>query len=190
VKRCAVLIAALLLAGCGSSPKSRFYTLGSSEPPAKIGAPAYIVTVGPVTVPDSVDRPQMVLRLSTTEVTLAEQARWAEPLKSSIPRVIAANLAHDLDSARVAVYGKGVWEDADYRVMVDIERFDATPGDAIVIEASWKVRRTKHTEGWTGRSVLRESAPGRDVDAMVGAYTRALASLSADIAQVIRSSAK
>ena len=54
----------------------------------------YGVAIGPVYVPDSVDRPQFVLRTPGAEVRIAEQVRWAEPLKEGIARAVATNLAH------------------------------------------------------------------------------------------------
>jgi uncharacterized lipoprotein YmbA len=57
------------------------------------GGLSYRVGVGPVTVPAAVDRPQIVLRVDANRVALQEQSRWAEPLKESIPRVVASNLA-------------------------------------------------------------------------------------------------
>jgi len=59
----AVALALAALCGCASSPKSDFYTLSSvapqtSNPPA---APIAVL-IGVVTVPDLVDRPQIVVR--------------------------------------------------------------------------------------------------------------------------------
>jgi hypothetical protein len=49
------------LAGCGRSPKKRFYTLGAGAAPARVEASAsYSIAVGPVTIPAIVDRPQLV----------------------------------------------------------------------------------------------------------------------------------
>jgi hypothetical protein len=41
-----------------------------------------------VTVPDVVDRPQFVTRAGLNQVTINEFARWGEPLKGEIARVI------------------------------------------------------------------------------------------------------
>lgn len=186
MKRFALGMAAALLAACGSSPRPQFYTLQSGEYSGSTAAAAFTVSVGPVSVPESVDRPQLVVRLGANEVALAEQARWAEPLTSSIPRVIANNVARDLGNARVAAQSTGMVDDADYRIRVDIERFDSRPGDAVVIEAAWLVRPAKGAGTWTGRSLLREDAPGKEYDVLVAAHSRALAALSAEIAHALR----
>ena len=76
------------LAGCSRSPQITFYTL---EPgvQSEVTAPttaAPSVSVGPVTLPDMVDRPQLVVRVAATRMDILEAHRWAEPLKSEIPR--------------------------------------------------------------------------------------------------------
>jgi len=92
VTRYGIAMAALCVAaaaGCGSTPKAHFYTL--SAVPAAAGATApsatagYGVAVGPITVPEAVDRPQIVVRLSPSQVEISELHRWAAPLKSEIP---------------------------------------------------------------------------------------------------------
>jgi uncharacterized protein len=192
--RCAaLLLMAAVAAGCASS-KSQFYTLSAkgAAAPATAGvgagaapaAAAYSVAVGPVSVPEIVDRPQFVVRLAANQVELAEQARWAEPLKSAIPRVIAANLAEILGDARISASSAG----ADYRVLVDIQRFESAPGDGVTIEALWSVRPAKGVAPRSGRSLVREAAAGREYDALAAAHSAALAALSRDIAEAIHAS--
>jgi hypothetical protein len=115
------------LAGCGISPKERFYTLGAGAAPARVEASAsYSIAVGPVTIPAIVDRPQLVLRTGANRVMLAEQSRWAEPLKDSIARVIAGDLAQLLHDARVSAHPQGMTNEVDYRVLIDVQRFESS----------------------------------------------------------------
>jgi hypothetical protein len=105
--RVALAATLLLLSACslGTSPPERFFTLASEAPaaaPASATVAAYLVVVGPVTIPEIVDRPQLVTSAGANRVEIAEQARWAAPLKSEIPRVIADHLARQLDGARTA----------------------------------------------------------------------------------------
>jgi len=149
-----------MLAGCASSPPTRFYMLSAPEQPA--AKAVYSVAVGPVTVPEIVDRPQFVLRSAANEVTITEQTRWAGSLQNEIPRVIAANLAQSLGDTQVWVYSKGAGSEADYRVTVDIQRFESVLGQAATVEAQWTVRVAKDKTGAlrSGRSVVREPAQG------------------------------
>jgi len=181
-----LILAASMLAACGSSPTPRFFVLSAPEQPA--AKAVYSVAVGPVTVPEIVDRPQLVLRTGANEVTIAEQTRWAESLKSRIPRVIAANLAQSLGDAYVSAYPQGTGGEADYRVAVDIQRFESALGEAATVEALWTVSPATGKSGaaGSGRSLVREPTQGKDYDALVAAHGRALASISRDIAEAIR----
>jgi uncharacterized protein len=186
INRLLPILALAALAGCGSAPKDSFYTLGGDATPARSqSVAAYSVAVGPVSVPDMVDRPQLVLRAAANQVTLAEQSRWAEPLRTAIPRVVAGNLAQELPDARLSVYPQAASDGADLRVWIDIRRFDSTPGEGVLVEALWTVRAKDDAR--SGGSVVREPALGKDHEALVGAHTRALAAVSRDIAEAIHS---
>ena len=191
-----LLVAAPLaatLVGCSSAPPVAFYTL--TEIPLTTGiskTTVYEILVGPVTLPETLDRPQLVTRVTDTRVNVLEQQRWAAPLKSEVPRVLAANLNQLLPDAAVTVEpqpstGRPLW-----RVAVEIQRFDATPGSDVTIEALWSIQAGAGTEPKVGYSVLREPVSGPGYDALVAAHTGAITALSREIAaavQVLRSSA-
>ena len=180
-----IVVATALGAGCASTPP-QFYTLSGNGTAAGTAAPAsaaaYSVSVGPVSVPDIVDRPQFVVRLAANQVELAEHARWAEPLKTAIPSVIAENLAHSLGDARVSASST----DSDYKVLIDVQRFESVRGDAVTIDALWSVRPPKGAAARPGRSVVSEAVAGKDYQGLAAAHSKALAVLSNDIAQAIR----
>jgi uncharacterized lipoprotein YmbA len=185
----AALLATPVLFGCGSSPKSAFYTLSAGTAPMQASAtPPLSVAIGPVTVPHMVDRPQIVLRASMNQITISEFARWSAPLKDEIPRVIADNLTERLRGAYVSTYPQAGSADADYLVTIDVRRFDSALGDAATVEVLWTVRPPKG-EVKAGRSVAREPTRGTDYDALVSAHGRALAAVSNDIADAILASA-
>lgn len=179
---------AVALSGCGS-PQVHFYTLSSTATPAAGEAqPATAIPsigLGPITLPDVVDRPQFVLRTGANKVLIAEEYRWAEPLKSEIPRVIAENLSKLLVVKQVWSYPQSAAETAEVRVLVDVQRFDSAPDEAVTIDASWTVQR-KPGEPISGRSLVREAASGSGHDVLAAAHSRALATVSRDIAAAIR----
>jgi uncharacterized lipoprotein YmbA len=183
--RLAALLAAAALAGCGSSPKASFYTLSGATPQQAPAPAPFSVAIGAVTVPDVVDRPQFVTRSGANQVTMDEFARWAEPLKGEIPRVIADNLTGLLDGARVSVYPQSANPDADYQVTLDVQRFDSTLGEAATVEVLWTVRPAKGGPR-SGRSVAREATAGAGYDALAAAHSRALMAVSRDIAAAVR----
>ena len=186
----AVFLVCAMLVGCGSSPPTHFYTLSAetlvSNGSAENSAAGYSVSVGPVTLPEMVDRPQLVVRVGANQVALVEEHRWAEPLKGEIPRVIAENLSQQLGTQRVATFSQNAVRDAEYRVLVDIQRFDSMIGQTVMIDASWTVRRVPDGQPRMGRSLVRESTAGGGYDALVEAHSRALARVSRDIADAVR----
>ena len=106
-----IVLAIMLLTACAR--RSRSASSRSMHPSRRPRRPARrSIAVTSVAVPDLVDRPQIVVRMGPNQVGIGEQARWAEPLKSAIARVVAANLATALNG-RVAPQRAG---DADYRV--------------------------------------------------------------------------
>jgi uncharacterized lipoprotein YmbA len=181
----AVLTAAAL-AACSSSPTASFYTLGAAAP--RVGAHTVrpiSVVVASVTVPELVDRPQFVVRLSDNQVKLDEFARWADPVKSQIPRVVVADLAALLPGARVSVYPQEGDAGAAYRVRIELQRFDGAPGDGAIVEALWSVSPPTGGALMSGRTVAHEPAAGPGYEALTAAYSAGLGAISQDIAAAI-----
>jgi len=180
-----------VLVGCGSSPEPRFYTLSAGGITAsdrnEKAVAEYSVAVGPVTLPEIVDRPQLVIRIGVNQVAVLDDHRWAEPLRNEIARVVAEDLAQLLGARRVVTYPQHGSQEAEYQVLLDIQRFESTLGQAVMIDALWAVRRVPDGQPKTGRSLVRESTGGEGYDALVAAHSRALATVSLDIAEAIRS---
>jgi uncharacterized lipoprotein YmbA len=187
----ALLLTISSLSGCLGSPRETYYTLSASTAvtgaTSASGESAYSIAVGPITLPEVVDRPQLVLRVGPNEVTFVELHRWAGSLKTEIPRIIADNLAGELNVKRVAAYPQSAGDNADYRVLIDIQRFDSTLGESVTIDALWTVKRVSDGVLRTGRSTARESGGGGTYDALAAAHSRALATISREIAEAIRS---
>jgi uncharacterized lipoprotein YmbA len=180
------LLVAAALAGCGSSPKVNFYSLGPDAASMRTDAKhAYTVAIGAVTVPDDVDRPQIVTRTGANRLAINEFERWAGPLQGQIARTIADNLTPLLPGAGVLVYPQGSGTGVDYRVLVEVQRFDSAPGDAATVEILWQIRPAKGAPA-SGRSAVREPVQGAGYDALVAAHSRALAAVSRDIAKAIQ----
>jgi uncharacterized lipoprotein YmbA len=186
----ALLLATFALVGCGSPPRDRYYTLSANvgaQPVAQDAAAKYGVVIGPVTIPEVIDRPQMVVLMADSQVSMAEQSRWAEPLAGGISRVVADNLVNLLPDARVSAFAQSRTVVADYRVLVDVQHFDATIGEGVRDEFLWVVRAA-NKEGVTrsGRTIAREEAKSGEYAELVAAHNRALEMLSRDIAVAIQ----
>jgi uncharacterized lipoprotein YmbA len=180
-------LALLLLAGC-SSPRVTFYTLSPVVTP-ETATPAVTldsVIIGPLVLPDLYDQPQLVVRVAANRVEIMETHRWAAPLKNEIPRILAEDLAVLLKPTRVATYPQNSGLDVEYRVQIDIQRYEMTAGQGVALDALWSVRRTAGGAAKTGRSVVSEPVAASGYDALVAAQSRALGTVSRDLAQALR----
>jgi uncharacterized lipoprotein YmbA len=185
------LILAVAGAGLGGckSPATSFYTLSPDRTLASSGATRSVAAViGPVTIPDIVDRPQIVTRLGDNEVEVNEFARWAQPLNGDIGRVIAANLAVLLNSPQISVFDVTHDPLAVWHVRIDVMRFESAPGRDVTVDVLWAVRPPGKGRAVTGRSVAREAVSGPGFEPLVAAHDRALASVSRDIASALQAS--
>ena len=181
----AVALLVALAVAC-ASPMSRFYTLSAANAPAAASSTLSIV-VGPVSVPAVVDRPQIVVTTSPNQVRPEEFNRWASPLQNAIARVVAENLVALLGTPRVILSSQTLGADADYRAAIEVQRFESAQGEAATLDAVWTVIRTKDGKSQTGRTTVREATSDKSYDALAAAHSRALARLSQDIADGVRS---
>lgn len=176
----------LLLAACGSTPKETFYTLSPSPGPLPPGSPSSVsVYVGPVSVPDAVDRTPMVLRTGPTQVEIDDLHRWAEPLKTGIPRALAEMLMRALGTPRVLAGRQSSVSAVDFRVAVDVQRFDSSLTEGATLDAAWTVTPAQGPPR-SGRTFAREPLPSRDHAGIAAAHARALERLAADLAGAMK----
>jgi uncharacterized lipoprotein YmbA len=178
---------AILASGCSTAP-SRFYTLDSTAAPGTAPATRISVVVGPVSVPDTVDRPEFVVQVASNQVDVEEFNRWAAPLGDGIARAVAGDLSTLLGTPDVAVGPMGNFAPT-YRVTIDVQRFDSIQGQAAYIDAMWTVHDIKNGKTRSGRTVAREPVQGDGFAALAAAHSRALAKVSDDIAAAIRTEA-
>jgi uncharacterized lipoprotein YmbA len=173
----------LVTNGCASAP-ARFYTLGAA-PTAAAASSNLSVAVGPVSIPAAVDRPQIVVAMGPNQVRLDEFNRWDAPLQNAIARVVAENLVALLGTPRVALSPQTLIT-PDFRVAIEVQRFESALGEAATFDAVWTVSRAKDGRSQTGRTTAREPTAERSYEALAAAHSRAVARLSQDIADAVR----
>lgn len=177
---------AMLLAGCASTRPSQYYALSSSAIPAGATMANISISVGPVSIPASVDRPQIVVRNGPNQVSLAEFDRWASPLKSDIARVIADNLATVLGTPQVSVFPQSSAAEATYRARIDVLRLESELGKGVTLDVLWTVSSGTKCPSRSGRTTLTEPVQGDGYAELVAAHSRALGRLSGEIAATVR----
>ena len=183
----AIASVAAFAAGCASSP-SKFYNLSSTAKGEDKSVANYAVAVGPVSIPVEVDRPQLTVQVAPNRVSIDEFNRWSEPLGGNISRVIAGDLAALLGTPRVVAVPLANF-DPEYRVTIDIQKFESVPGKSAQVEAVWVVRKSSGGIPVSGRTAVTEPVAEGGFEALAAAHSRALGKVSADIAAAIRKEA-
>lgn len=182
----------MLLGGCASTQPTNFYVLSSlsgSEANKQAGASdrSIAIGVGPVDLPRYLDRPQIVTRTSRNELDLAEFDQWAEPLKDNFSNVLAENLSILIPTDRIAVFPWNRSTPIDYRVAVEVTRFEAKTGGNASLVARWSILGKKGKKVlMTRKSSFSESVKAKDYKATVSAMNRTLEALSREIAAAIK----
>jgi uncharacterized lipoprotein YmbA len=193
VQRC-FLMALLVMTACSSSPEIRYYTLSSERPSPSVAAATARAPVGPyvfdaVTIPDLLDRPQIVLRTSPNAVEVLDYDRWAAPLPDQLQRVLAAELSARLGPNAVIDPGLPENSRADRRITVSILAFDPVRRGESSLEASWVISDVKSrpavTPGKSFRARHVATATGSDVKDIVGTLSGLVTEIADDIAATI-----
>ena len=147
------------------------------------------IVISAVTVPELIDRPQIVTRDGANRVNVAEQQLWAEPVKNGIGRVLAVRLTKALADAgrpaRVAAYPQASIANPALRITIDVQRFDAVPGGDAVIDVLWSVRRASDDNIRSGRTVASRPIATATYDDTVRAWSETLEVLNRDIVAVV-----
>jgi len=186
--RAVLLRAAITLAAACSATPTRFYMLSSvadrAPAPASSEGPALVIALGPVSLPSYIDRPQIVTRGSGNAVELGTFDHWAGNLEDMIPRVLAADLAAELPGDRIVAFPAVVPPTFDYRIAVDVARFDVSPEGAATVAASWQFYDVAGGKALLMRDTTVETqAMGKSYEQRVAALSRGLGDLSDAIAQ-------
>jgi len=174
-----------LLGGC-SSPATRFYVLSALPAPTAANAGMEVALgLGPVELPDYLDRPQIVTRTGQNELSLAEFDRWGESLKDNATEVLAENLAVLLPSKKISVYPWKRSVSVNYQVVVKIIRFDRGEGGETVLRTRWRILNGEGEELLSRESRYAETVSGEGYAATVAAMNRTLAQFSREVALAI-----
>lgn len=152
LRRIIFLLTALVLANCGTSPKTHYFTLtavpGSEQEKASISSP---VAVAAVHVPPSLDRRELVRRTGANTVDISDQDRWTAPLGEMIRRVLSQDLATRLPTEKV-VLPDSPSPPHTAQIVVTIAEFGPDANGRTTLDGSWSL-----LEGGRANPVLRRN---------------------------------
>ena len=186
----------LLVIGCTSSPASRFYTLsslqeGGGSPGGSPSDQGLTIQVGPISLPEYLDRAEIVARSGSNRIMVSDFDLWAGSLAEDFGQALAGNLSVLLSTENVIVYPGPRGSSVDYRIVVEVIRFDGPLGGDVSLVARWAILKGKEKQLIASRkSTILEPSGGKSYEAMVAADSRALEKMSREIAEAIRKLAK
>jgi hypothetical protein len=183
----------MVLSGCASTPPTRFFVLSSISDIEEMGNPererCFAIGIGPVKIPEYLNQPEIVTRITANEIRVDEFAKWGEPLEDNISRALAENLTSLLCIRAIAAFPWNGKIPIDYRIDVHVIQMDGALGESVaLLDVSWAIARgtdRKKPPLLTRRKSYREPTGGGDHGAFVSAQSRNLASLSREIAEAI-----
>ncbi|AEK62091.1 PqiC family protein [Collimonas fungivorans] len=181
---CTIAAFTVLLAGCASAP-THFYTLATptAAAPAIQNSKLYI-DVAPVSLPERLARPQLVVRsagsASSTRVDILEQERWSSPFNNELRDALASGIANRLGAIDVSRSGRPT-DQPVYRIAVELREFDAVPGDKVQATYGWTISRSDSGRSSACQlSVAAAVNPG--IDGLVLGVQRTVADVASGIA--------
>jgi uncharacterized lipoprotein YmbA len=176
----------LILLGCGTTPASNYYLLSAQAKQIPSGT-SPSVGVGPIEIPEYLNRHAIVYNRDGNRLHIASFERWAEPLDSSILRVVRMNLASILNTQNVQAFPWNKSSRPEYGVAVTILNLDANDESArLVVE--WHLSRPQSEETLMRRiDELQIDLPTGTVNAteVAAAYSELLYQLTSKIAAEI-----
>lgn len=181
-----VVVSALLLSACASTPESRYYLLSplaiqaekAVEPGARLG-------IGAISLPDYLNRPQLVVRGAGGRLIMRDGERWGEALEDSVRRVLGENLGRLLGPGKLVLLPAPSGISVTTRLQLELTAFDASADQEVQLTARWSLSRV------SGATTLHESRiriamKSDDPAAMVTAMNEALLQLANEIANESR----
>jgi uncharacterized lipoprotein YmbA len=176
------LVAAFLLAGCGS--KQEYYRLSAESAATSGGGDRSIsLGVGPIALPSYIDRSELVFQSGPNEFQIPPNVSWAGSLEENIAAVLARDLQEQLGAREVLTYPWPSGRAPTRRVTLDIRQFHAISGSDAILDLDWRVQNSSGGTLAHGSGRFRESIQGDGYAAVVAAESRLLAQCAAAIAQ-------
>jgi uncharacterized lipoprotein YmbA len=191
------LAAGLLLGACSplgpQKDPARFYVLTSviEDAPKTAGQklPDLSLGIGYSEISPYLDRAQIVSRIGGNEVSISKIDHWAEPLTEGIHNTLVTNLILMLEPDELVDFPWTSSQAPDYSLELDVLHFERNPNGDAELLVLWALRSPETVK----RSAIIEtkvveSVESGSTEALVSGLSRALVTLSGEMADSIRAS--
>ncbi len=171
---------AACLVSCGSSQE--FFQLSATAAASTSSPSGSSIAVGPISLPNYVDRSELVFQDGANEFQVPSNASWVGSLPENVSRVLAEDLGRILHSSRVRTsLESGVTP--RYQIAVDVRQFHGISGQEAILDVSWRVQSGGGGVLLRQSGIFHEPIVGDGYAPVVAAQSRLLEQLAAAIAQ-------
>jgi uncharacterized lipoprotein YmbA len=187
----AMVVLTVLLSGCiRDSRPMHFYMLNADSGAAdtvRVSAASQgpVIGLGPIRIPDYLNRPQMIVAIADNQYRLFEDHRWAERLDQNISLALFKALPRQLGTDRIVRFPWSQRQVIDYQVGIDILEFNVNASGQSRLIAQWFIKR-KDLPIIDKRSIYQFPASTTDQAVMVKAQSQCLTKLGQEIAETLR----
>lgn len=187
-----LVVLTLTLTACMGAPTrpAQFYLLtpdpGQPVAGRSAAAPPLSIGLGPVTVPEIYDRPQIVTRTDSHQIQLAEFDRWGGDLNKELTRTLTRNLMGRLNTHSVVLYPWSGRYKPDFQISIRFFRLDGQLDSSAVLEGVWRLLDgDRGCELAAHHFTIEEPAGATGYPGLIEAISHGVARLSQEIAEQV-----
>jgi uncharacterized protein len=179
-----------LILGCAKSSKPVEYymldaSVGIDNNQTLKGDEGPMIGLGPIRLPEYLDRFQMVIAVSENKYKLIDGHRWAEKLDQNISLALFKTLPSQLGTDRMIRYPWSQRPGVDFQVKIDILELNIDQDGRSQLVAQWSIK-SKDKTILNKRSTFTAQASTTDIDKMVQAQSECLTQLGQEIVVNLR----
>jgi len=186
-----VFAIAVSTAACSVSKSTNYYVLtANSDTPAVQVSTVFedqpSLGVGPVSVPEYLQRSQIVYSMMGNQLTVSSANQWSEPLNSAIVRVVTSNLSRLTPAVSIRPFPWRSDSKPEMVVRIALTELNRRAAEEAKLVADWVLVDTESKQV-IHRARFSQSArvSGFSYSKLVQAYSDLLAALSRDISEAI-----
>jgi len=174
----------LILSCAKSSKPVEYYMLDASvgidNNQTLKGDEGPMIGLGPIRLPEYLDRFQMVVAVSQNKYKLIDGHRWAEKLDQNISLALFKTLPGQLGTDKMIRYPWPQRPGVDFQVKIDILELNVDQDGQSQLVAQWSIK-SKDKTILNKRSTFTAQASTTDIDKMVQAQSECLTQLGQEI---------
>lgn len=187
IKFIMTIILSMGLVSCATTPV-QFYVLEPISPSSTTSENSqhYSIGIGPVSIPVLLEQKKIVTRSSNNTVQISEFHQWGSPLQDSFVQALTHNLTTLRPSNIVRAYPWSVHGTVDRQIIIDLTRFDTTPGKSADLVANWTIKNENNHEVLkNGRSVITHALMDSTYPGSVHALSKLIDQFSQELVMAL-----